>query len=84
MALPSGVVDLESLFKNLAASVAGMTVLPGETLKDLDARHYRAESFRTDLAEIERKISKETQLDRKYALAKEKQRIQRELLVVSG
>ena len=84
VALPSGVVNLESFFKNLAASVAGMTVLLGETLKDLDARHYRAESLRADLAEIERKILKETQLDRKYALAKEKQRIQRELLVVSG
>ena len=79
VALPSGVVDLESFFKNLAASVAGMTVLPGETLKDLDARHYRAESLRADRAEIERKISKEKQLDRKYALVKEKQRIEREL-----
>ena len=79
VALPSGVVDLESFFKNLAASVAGMTALPGETLKDLDARHYRAESLRADRAEIERKISKEKQLERKYALAKEKQRIEREL-----
>ena len=79
VALPSGVVDLESFFRNLAASVAGMTVLPGETLKDLDARHYRAESLRADLADIEKKISRETQLDRKYALAKEKQRIGREL-----
>ncbi len=84
VALPSGVVDLESFFKNLAASTAGMAVLPDETLKELDIRHYRAESLHADLAEIERKISKETQLDRKYALAKEKQRIQRELLVVSG
>ena len=79
VALPSGVVDLESFFKNIAASTAGMTVLPGETLKELDARHYRAESLHADLAEIERKISKETQLDRKYALAKEKQRIEKEI-----
>ena len=79
VALPSGVVDLESLFKNLAASVAGLTVLPGGTLKELDARHYRAESLRADLTEIERRLSRETQLDRKYALAKEKQRIEREL-----
>ncbi|MBR4616750.1 MAG: DUF4391 domain-containing protein [Kiritimatiellae bacterium] len=79
VALPSGVVDLESLFKNLAATVAGMTVLPGETLKDLDARHYRAESLRAALAEIEKKLSRETQLDRKYALAKEKQRIEKEI-----
>ena len=43
------------------------------------ARHYRLESLRADLAEIERMLSRETQLDRKYALAKEKQRIEREL-----
>ena len=30
-----------------------MTVVPDETLKDLDARHYRAESLHADLAEIE-------------------------------
>ena len=81
VALPSGVVDLESFFKNLAVSVAGMTALPGETLKELDARHYRAESLRADLAEIERKLSKETQLDRKYALAKERRRIEGEVLL---
>ncbi len=79
VAIPSGVIDLESFFKNLAASVVGMTVVPDETLKDLDARHYRAESLRADLAEIERKLSKETQLDRKYVLAKEKQRIEQEI-----
>ena len=79
VALPSGVVDLESFFKSLAAAVAGMTVVPDETLKDLDARHYRAESLHADLAEIERKFSKETQLNRKYALAKEKQRIEKEI-----
>jgi hypothetical protein len=79
VAIPSGVIDLESFSKNLAASVVGMTVVPDETLKDLDARHYRAESLRADLAEIERKLSKETQLDRKYVLAKEKQRIEQEI-----
>jgi hypothetical protein len=79
VAIPSGVIDLESFFKNLAASVVGMTVVPDETLKDLDARHYRAESLRADLAEIERKLSKESQLDRKYVLAKEKQRIEQEI-----
>ena len=46
---------------------------------ELEARRYRAESLRADLADIEKKISRETQLDRKYALAKEKQRIEREL-----
>lgn len=42
----------------------------------LEVRHYRLESLNTELADIEKKISKETQLDRKDALAKEKQRIE--------
>lgn len=63
---------------NLKTS-GGMATCPDESLRDLDTRHYRAESLRADLADIEKKISRETQLDRKYALAKEKQRIEREL-----
>ena len=50
-----------------------------KSLRELEARHYRLESLNAELADIERKLSKETQLDRKYALAKEKQRIGREL-----
>ena len=57
----------------------GMTTSPDESLRELEARHYRAESLRADLVDIERKLSREVQLDRKYALAKEKQRIEREL-----
>ena len=79
VALPSGIVDLESFFKNLAASVAGMTVLPGETLKDLDARHYKLESLRSDLNDIEKKITRETQLHVKYQLSKDKQELQKEV-----
>lgn len=50
-----------------------------KSLRELEARHYRLESLNAELADIEKKISKEVQLDRKYALAKEKQRIGREL-----
>ena len=79
VALPTGVVNMESFFKKFAAAVGGMMTTPDESLKDLEARHYRIESLRADLDEIERKLSKEMQLDRKYALAKEKQRIVKEI-----
>lgn len=79
VALPSGVVDLESFVKNLAASTAGMTALPGETLYDFIARHYRLESLRSDLNDIEKKISRETQLHVKYQLSKDKQKLLKEI-----
>ncbi len=79
VALPSGVVDLESFLKNFAASVVDMSASPGETLMELDARHYRAESLRADLADVEKKLSRETQLDLKYALAKQRQKIETEM-----
>lgn len=53
-------------YMSFAATVGGMTTSADESL-------------RADLSDIEKKISRETQLDRKYALAKEKQRIEREL-----
>ena len=56
-----------------------MTTSPGESLRELEARHYRLESLNAELADIEKKISKEVPLDWKYALAKEKQKIEREL-----
>ena len=56
-----------------------MTTSPGESLRELEARHYRLESLNAELADIEKKISKEVPLDRKYTLAKEKQKIEREL-----
>jgi hypothetical protein len=80
VALPSGVVDLESLFKNLASSVSGLAVWAGESLKEFDNRHYRAESLRSSRVDLERKISHARQLHCKYELAKEKLRIERELL----
>ena len=79
VALPSGVMDLEAFLKAFAASVSGMATSPEETLRDFDARHYRLESLRADLADLEKKLARESQLDRKYALAKEKQRIEKEI-----
>ena len=37
------------------------------------------ESLRAEFADIEKKLSKEKQLNRKYELAKEKQRLRREV-----
>ncbi len=81
---PSGVTTLESLLIHLTAQLAGMAVRIGEPLKSFDARHYRVESLRAELADIEKKLSKEKQLNRKYELAKEKQRLQREIDYVQG
>ena len=72
---PSGVTTLESLLIHLAAELAGMAVRPGEPLKLFDERHYAVESLRAELADIEKKLSKEKQLNRKYELAKSKQRV---------
>ena len=77
--LPQGLTTLESFYKHFAATVGGMTTSADESLRELEARHYRLESLNADLADIEKKISKEVQLDRKYALAKEKQRIVKEI-----
>ena len=77
--LPQGLTTLESFYKHFAAAVSGMTTSADESLRELEARHYRLESLNADLADIEKKISKEVQLDRKYALAKEKQRIVKEI-----
>ena len=82
--MPSGVTTLESLLIHLAAELAGMAVRPGEPLKLFDERHYAVESLRAELADIEKKLSKEKQLNRKYELAKEKQRLQREIDYVQG
>lgn len=77
--LPQGLTTLESFYKHFAAAVGGMTTSAVESLRELDVRHYRLESLNAELADIEKKISKEVQLDRKYALAKEKQTILKEI-----
>ena len=74
--LPQGCATLETLLLRFAASVAGVGARAGETLHGLDERHYRLEALRTERADLERKIARETQLDRKYALAKELQDVE--------
>jgi hypothetical protein len=77
--LPAGVVNLESFYKLFAAAVGGLTTSPTETVKELDARHYRLESLRADLADVEKKLCKTAQLDIKYQLSKDKQKLQKEI-----
>ena len=77
--LPQGCASLETLLLRFAAAVAGMAPRSGEGLRGLDERHYRLEALRAELAEAERKLAREDHLDRKYALAKETQRIGKEI-----
>ncbi len=79
MTLPAGVMNLESFYKNFAASVGGLSAVPNESIRDLEERHYTVESLRCDLRDVERKLLKESQFDRKYELSKEKQRIAKEI-----
>ena len=68
----------------LAAELGGMKVRAGESLKDFDARHYALESLRADLNDLEKRIKKESQLDRKYELAKERQSLERRIADVQS
>ena len=76
---PVGVTSLESYLKALAVPCAGMTPRDGETLRDLEDRHYRLESLRADFQEVENKLAKARQPEIKYRLAKERQRLQKEI-----
>lgn len=77
--LPQGCASLETLLLRFAAAVAGMAPREGEGLRALDERHYRLEALRAGRGELDGKISRETQLDRKYALAKELQDVDRSM-----
>ena len=77
--LPSGVTNLETLLIGLSAALAGISARSGEGLNGFIERHYRVESLRGELAEVERKQAKETQLARKYELAKDVRRLQKEV-----
>lgn len=76
---PVGVTSLESYLKALAVQCAGLTPRDGETLRDLEDRHYRLESLKAELKDRESKMAKERQLENKYRLAKERQRLQKEI-----
>lgn len=75
----SGVTSLEAFLIRFTAALAGMQVIPGEALKDFIARHYKLASLRAEMDDLEKKISKERQLDVKYQLAKDKQKLQKEI-----
>ncbi len=77
--LPQGSASLETFLAVFAASVVGMGTREGETLRELDDRHYRLESLRADLALVERQLIREEDLARKYALAKERLRLHQEI-----
>ena len=81
---PQGLTILESVLMALAAELGGMKVRAGESLKDFDARHYALESLRADLNDLEKRIKKESQLDRKYELAKERQSLERRIADVQS
>lgn len=76
---PTGVTSLESYLKALAIQCAGMTPRDGETLRDLEDRHYRLESLRADFQEVENKFAKAKQPDVKYQFAKDRQKLQKEI-----
>lgn len=68
----SGVTTLE-------AALAGMGVRAGEGVRAFAERHYRLESLRAQSADLEKKIVREKQLDRKYELLKEKRQLEKEV-----
>ncbi len=77
--IPQGLTSLESFLLTFAADLSEMKVRAGESIRDFDARHYALESLRADLNDLTKRIKKECQLDRKYELAKEKQRLEEEI-----
>lgn len=78
--LPKGLLNLETFYKNFAAAVGSMTTTADESLRDLDARHYRREALKADIDEIDRKLAKEIRLDVKYRLMKDRQQLEKEML----
>lgn len=77
--LPSGVTTLESLLIHLAAELAGMSVRPGESLKDFDARHYRLEALRDEYERLGKRLRKETQVSVRFELHKQFQQVEKEM-----
>lgn len=80
VALPKGSLNLETFYKNFAATVGGMTTSADESLRELEARHYRREALKADIDEIDRKLAKEIRLDVKYRLMKDRQQLEKEML----
>ena len=80
VALPKGSLNLETFYKNFAATVGGMTTSADESLRELEARHYRREALKADIDEIDRKLAREIRLDVKYRLMKDRQQLEKEML----
>ena len=80
----SGVTTLESALVRWGAALAGMAARDGEGILTFAERHYRLESLRADLANLERKFGREVQLDRKYELAKERLKLQHDIAETGG
>ena len=83
-ALPIGVTTLESYLIHFAANLSGIEIAAEELLRDFIARHYKLESLKSDLADLEKKIAKEIHFDKKYELTKQRQRLQKEIQLTAG
>jgi hypothetical protein len=77
--IASGVTTLEAALVRWSAALAGMGVRAGEGVRAFAERHYRLESLRAQSADLEKKIVREKQLDRKYELLKEKRQLEKEV-----
>jgi hypothetical protein len=75
----SGVTTLEAALVRWSAALAGMGVRAGEGVRAFAERHYRLEVLRAQSADLEKKIVREKQLDRKYELLKEKRQLEKEV-----
>ena len=77
--LPSGVTTLESFYLHLAASIGGLALRPGETLRALNERHYRLQSLRDARDKLAKRIRNEQQLNLRFELAKERKALEQEI-----
>ena len=72
---------LESVLVNWSAALSGMGARAGEGIRAFIERHYRLEALRAQLADLDKKAMREKQLDKKYALAKERAQVNKEIMV---
>ena len=75
----SGVTTLEAALVRWSAALVGMGVRAGDGVRAFAERHYRLEALRAQSADLEKKIVREKQLDRKYELVKEKRQLEKEV-----
>ncbi len=80
---PQGLLSIESLLVALLAEMGNVKPRTAETLRNFGERFYAVSRLREDLARVKRKIRTEKQTNRIYELAREKRKMERELLVIS-